>query len=156
MGNLIALDLSLTETGYCLFDEKEQLINSGIITTKLIGEERIDYIKTTIHTLIIDYTPENAIIEGYSFGSSGRATFSIGELGGVIRNLLFELKIPFINVPPTSLKKMITGKGNCPKNLMLLKVYKNYGMEFYNDNICDAFALGKYFFDLKNKNCDTK
>jgi crossover junction endodeoxyribonuclease RuvC len=51
------------------------------------------------------------VIEGYSFGSQGRAVFDIAEPGAGVRFLLYRLGIPFADVPPATLKKFATGKG---------------------------------------------
>jgi crossover junction endodeoxyribonuclease RuvC len=54
------------------------------------------------------------------------------------------VKKPPLIVPPTSLKKFVTGRGNAKKNEMLLGVYKQWGVEFSDDNQADAFALEKF------------
>ena len=113
----------------------------------LSDEERISIIKNKVSDIINKYEIEVVVIEDYSFMSRGRAVFSLGELGGAIKNMIFEKKIPIVKVSPPALKKFITGKGNSDKNVMLMKIYKNYGKEFLDDNIADAFALGKYYFD---------
>ena len=43
----------------------------------------------------------------------------------------------------TSLKKFLTGKGNAEKNLILMNVYKKYGVECSNDNEADAINIAK-------------
>jgi crossover junction endodeoxyribonuclease RuvC len=70
--------------------------------------------------------------------------FSIGELGGVIKLLLYDNSILFGLVQPTVLKKFVTGKGNSKKELMLLNVYKKFGFDTDNNNIADAYALGRF------------
>jgi Holliday junction resolvasome RuvABC endonuclease subunit len=55
------------------------------------------------------------------------------------------------------IKKFITGTGTAKKELMLLKVYKKFGEEFQDNNICDAFCLGKLAaFRNKNKEVGEK
>ena len=53
-------------------------------------------------------------------------------------------------IPPNTLKKFITGKGNAKKELMLLKVYKRWGVEFNDNNMADAYSLAKKAFDDYN------
>jgi crossover junction endodeoxyribonuclease RuvC len=50
----------------------------------------------------------------------------------------------YLMVAPTALKKFITGKGNAKKELMLMKIFKRYGLEFENNNLADAYALARY------------
>lgn len=82
-------------------------------------------------------------MEGYANGAKfGREL--AGELGGMVKTYLFE-SLPFVPVhvvPPTRLKKYVTGKGTgVQKNQMLLQVYKKWGVEFHDDNLADAFSL---------------
>lgn len=45
-------------------------------------------------------------------------------------------------VPPTSLKKYVTGKGQgVSKSQILLNVYKKWGVEFTDDNAADSYGL---------------
>lgn len=81
-----------------------------------------------------------AAIEGYAYSSKG-AVFNLGELGGVLRLALYKRGIPTIEVPPTYLKKFITGKGNAPKNIVIKEVYKKYDVDVDDDNDSDAVAL---------------
>lgn len=142
--NLLAIDPSLTETGICIF--KNGKIHSEVIKPKTKDVARLSDISNHINCLIQDHCITHACIEGYAYSAIGRIV-NLGELGGVIRLLLYDEGIPFVVVPPTVIKKFITGKGNAKKELMLLQVYKKFGVEFDNNNTCDAFALGKYVID---------
>lgn len=148
---LLALDLSLTETGYCMFNAQGMYFTGGVIKTKLRDTERLFYIKNHIGALLVKHKIKHAIIENYAYAAKGQV-FNIGELGGVIKLLLFENKIDYVTVAPTALKKFITGKGNAKKELMLKYVYKKYNFDTDNNNICDAFALGKYWFLMRGNN----
>jgi Holliday junction resolvasome RuvABC endonuclease subunit len=79
-------------------------------------------------------------IEGYAFGAKG-AYFNLGEVGGVIRLAAFQEEWPLIQVPPTSLKKYITGKGTSPKDIMIKEMYKKYGLDINDNNDADAAGL---------------
>lgn len=147
---LLALDLSLTETGYCIFNANGLYVTGGVIKTKLRDTDRLYYIKNNINALLVKHKIKHAIIENYAYAARGQV-FNIGELGGVIKLLLFESDINIITVPPTTLKKFVTGKGNAKKELMLKYVYKKFKFDTDNNNICDAFALGKYWFSISGK-----
>lgn len=84
------------------------------------------------------------VMEGYANGAKfGREI--AGELGGVVKTaVLYVTGEPPLIVPPTSLKKFVTGKGNAKKNEMLLGVYKQWGVSFSDDNQADAYALEKF------------
>lgn len=84
-------------------------------------------------------------MEGYAYGSI--MANMAGELGAVVKlacyNSLdqFHGKYPYI-IPPTMIKKYVTGKGTgVQKNQILLNVYKKWGVEFTDDNAADAYAI---------------
>jgi Holliday junction resolvasome RuvABC endonuclease subunit len=89
------------------------------------------------------YEFQDIAIEGYAFGS--QMSNMLGELGGIVRLFIYEkFGIKPLLVPPTSLKKYVTGKGTgVQKNQMLLYVYKKWDVEFKDDNAADAYSLAK-------------
>lgn len=83
-------------------------------------------------------------IEGYSFGSRNSQAHAIGELGGVVRLNLWELDIPFVEIPPTCRAKFATGKGNAAKNEVVSAVSARTGIVWSGkgaDDMCDAWIL---------------
>jgi Holliday junction resolvasome RuvABC endonuclease subunit len=48
-----------------------------------------------------------------------------------------------IQIPPTTVKKYATGKGNAKKQEMLMQIYKRYGVEFNDDNAADSYAIAR-------------
>lgn len=141
--NIIGLDLSLTDSGvFYSYNNTNYQLN---IKSKEKGVTRLIDIKTQLwQELFTKINFDLIVIEGYGF-----STFkghSLGELGGVIKVLLKTKfpKTPIILVPPTVLKKFITGKGNADKSQMLLQIYKKYDKEFNNHNIADAYALFEF------------
>lgn len=84
-------------------------------------------------------------MEGYAFGAKvGRE--QAGELGGTVKLAVHYTLGPdkLLIVPPTALKKFVTGRGNAKKNEMLLGVYKQWGEEFTDDNQADAYSLEQF------------
>ena len=68
----------------------------------------------------------------------------LGELGGMVKLTLLDFGIYPLIVPPTNLKKYVTGKGNgISKSQMLLQVYKKWDAEFTDDNAADSYALAR-------------
>jgi Holliday junction resolvasome RuvABC endonuclease subunit len=62
-----------------------------------------------------------AVVEGYAIGAvPGRwALVRLGELGGSIRLLAWELGIATVDVSPSSLKLAATGNGGAKKDVMI-------------------------------------
>lgn len=141
---ILALDLSLTATGFCAglcTDGALGDISSGVHRTgHLRGHERIADIRRILIPMVRN--SGLVVIEGYSFGSQGRAVFDIAELGGVIRHEIYLRYIPWIDIPPASLKKFATGKGNAKKIDMVIATRERFGFTAStNDNECDAYLL---------------
>lgn len=81
-------------------------------------------------------------IEGYAMGSKTRPQMA-GELGGHLRLLLWQAGIPYIIVPPTTLKKYVLGSGNAAKELMLKEVFKRWGYDTDSNDRADAYGLAR-------------
>ena len=133
---ILALDLSLTATGYCKDDDM------GVIKTpanKLRGWERIDDIVSRIGDLTLGV--DVAVIEGYSYASKGRSIFQIAELGGIVRWELYSRRLPYVDVAPSCLKRYATGKGNANKDAMIAAAIHRFGFQGSDNNEADAFLL---------------
>lgn len=131
--HILAVDLSLTHTGCCLDGE------CSSITSKFRGWPRVGHILTAL--LSMAEPAQVVVLEGYSFGSRGRAVYDIGELGGVVRWALFDSGVPFVDVAPSSLKKYATGKGNSPKDAMIAAAIRRFGFPGSDNNEADAYLL---------------
>ncbi len=135
---LMGLDLSLTSTGYSINQE------TGIISIKEKGAERLSIISNKIIDLVIDNSVDVVIIESYSFASRNSQAHSIGELGGAVRMRLWECGMPFIDVPPTCRAKFATGKGNAGKSEVISAISAKTNIVWSGpgaDDRCDAWVL---------------
>src|ERR1700690_2602661 len=93
-----------------------------------------------------DAEPDLIAIEGYSYGSKAGREMA-GELGGVLRHMLWHCGFTYIDVPPTTLKQYVTGKGNAQKSMMIKEVYKKWQYEAADDNEADAYSLARLAAD---------
>lgn len=130
---VLALDLSLTSTGYAAIDEV------GTFTTRLRGVDRLARLRDQVLQLAGSRT-RLAAIEGYAFGRP-QGMAALGELGGVIRVALAEEGIAIVDVPPSSLKKYATGKGNADKQLVLTEAVRRLGYAGSSNDEADALWL---------------
>jgi crossover junction endodeoxyribonuclease RuvC len=136
--NILGLDLSLTSTGYSVHEQ------TGIFSTKEKGAKRLSVITEMVVDFCLKNNIECVVIEGYSFASRNSQAHSIGEMGGCVRMRLWENKIPFIEVPPTSRAKFATGKGNAGKTEVISSISSKTGKVFLGsgaDDMCDAWVL---------------
>jgi crossover junction endodeoxyribonuclease RuvC len=127
----------------------KELLKVHTFRNTLVGTTRLAYLKTEILSMIDNYGQkvEPIFIEGYGFSFRG-CDFKLAELGGILRLGINEnLELPFYEVPPTTLKLFVTGKGNSPKNVMLEQVFRRFkiGSEILkDDNQVDAYALARF------------
>lgn len=101
-------------------------------------------ISQEIASLLIELDDPIVFIEGYSFASRNSQAHAIGELGGVVRLTLWNLRIPYIEIPPTCRAKFATGKGNAGKNEVVSAVSARTGIVWSGsgaDDMCDAWLL---------------
>jgi crossover junction endodeoxyribonuclease RuvC len=155
----MGIDPSLSETGIIgLRNGRIEL--SHLIKTKPSGDnptlelDRLVSIIEEIKYYAGKYKPDAIVIEGIAFmARNTRALIQLCGLNYLLRYTLFPLYKTYI-VTPTSLKKFITNKGNCQKDLVLLEIYKRYKVSFDNNNLADAFSLAKIGESLikKDKN----
>jgi Holliday junction resolvasome RuvABC endonuclease subunit len=94
-------------------------------------------------------------LEGYSYSSTGRV-FHIAENTGVLKYKLWERSIPVEIIPPTTIKKFASGKGNANKEKMYESFIGETGIHIKEkmgatsivspiNDIVDSFYICKYF-----------
>jgi len=135
---IAGLDISLTSTGWSCGD---------VVTTvgsSFTGAERLHDIREKLLDLVRRCDYPGVVLEGYSFASKTSRAHAIGELGGVLRLSLWEMGIPFVEIPPTVRAKFATGKGNAGKNEVISAISARTGIVWSGkgaDDQCDAFIL---------------
>ncbi len=80
-------------------------------------EQRYDNISNWAMSIIQPVDANRIVLEGYSFGSTGRV-FHIAENIGLLKHKMWEAKFKFDVIAPTAIKKFATGKGNANKEKM--------------------------------------
>lgn len=143
----IGIDQSYTGFGITALDKKDHFYTE-VYKSEETGVKRLYDIRNYVEEFLMTFNVERIAMEGYAFGS--QTANMAGELGGILKLLMYDLypandlaRYPLI-VPPTSLKKYITGKGQgINKNQILLAVYKHYEVEFTDDNAADSYILAK-------------
>lgn len=144
---IVAVDGALAKNGICIV--KDDVAYTTVLSSNLLNSDRLVYIYDTINELVDEYKPEYAAIEGYAYGGIGR-TFSMAEAGGVFRLALAQKNIPTVEIPPTTLKKYITGKGNADKSLIKKTIHSLFDVKIKTHDEVDAFALAVTGLDYFN------
>lgn len=136
MIKVLGLDLSLTGTGVA--HTVEGAVCAHLIKTNPKHRDgRLAQIQNEVR--IYAEGAELALIEAPA-AKSFTSVIS-GMVQGVVRLVLLDMGIPYGTLMPASLKKFATGKGTGDKVPMAIAALKRAGLEFPDDNQCDAFWL---------------
>lgn len=155
MASLFAgFDLSFAGSALVIIDHENNIVLQKLASTKHDNkdiydiERRMLEIRCELWNAFKEF--KNSIseicIEGISYGSQGEGSVQQAALNYFIRIMLYEENLKYKMIPPASLKKFVCGdgKGMAKKNLMLLKCFTKFGVEFEDDNICDAYSLARF------------
>lgn len=149
---VIGIDPSLRATAVCVLrlNEEPRVLSLGSeslgtnVNSRIYRFEELvkDIDTATFQLRGLGHQEFVAFIEGYSHASKFNSAF-LGEFGGLLRAMLTNRCDTVVEVPPQSLKKFVTGKGNAEKSAMMMHVLKRWGHTSENDDCADAFALAK-------------
>lgn len=149
----IGIDPSLTRTAVCVLRlghlsnqfTHETFIFGSKPASSLLGRiSRYNELISQVWFEVCQAKPSVIAIEGYSYASQGRGHLDLVEYGGLLRaELCCASDCLVFEVPPTSLKKFVLGKGVGDKTLMALGVFKRWGVEFPTNDETDAYALAR-------------
>ena len=145
MTTVVGIDPSLTSTGVVILAEDQ--VHAHTLTPReekrkgrLQGVRRLCWIRDQVMALLD--CPAMVAIEGPSYGSAQGRQVSIGELHGVLKTAMWEQGYFIVVVPPASLKKFATGKGNASK-FDMQKAGIRAGVDFGNEDEVDAYFLAR-------------
>ena len=131
--SLIAFDLSLTSTGWAYVSDMGRIMPGGFT-----GLQRLDYVFEVVTDMARHF--ELVVMEGLSMASNYPGASERIGLAYMVRHWLWKNRIPFILVPPMTLKKFATGKGNADKDMVIKEVYKRWGHDCTISDEADACA----------------
>lgn len=141
---VVGLDIS-TKTGMVILDENLNVLlakelNIKVYKSNLDRANKMSFLVMENLNLPQYKRPGLVVLEGYGY-SNTNTLVTLAEIGTAIRLSLLRNNIRMVDVPPTSLKKFITGKGTSQKDSIMLEIYKRWGFESETNNIADAFGL---------------
>lgn len=148
------VDLSLAKTGVALLDhETSWALNTFIVPTKphpkgdLWGLwQRMDTIRAKVCAAVEGSTL--VVMEGPSFASVGSASKDLMGLWWLVYDQLVQDRHFVLVIPPSSLKKWATGKGNAGKPQVAIGIDRAFPQDTFgldltgcDDNELDAVGL---------------
>jgi crossover junction endodeoxyribonuclease RuvC len=131
-----------TTTGMALVGDGEDR-GKTIHVPKIRGFLRLQLIANEISETLLIWEPQFVAIEDYAYVKNVDAFITLVEVGTVIRMTMREIGIPWVDVPPTVLKKWTTGKGNAKKEQMAVAVKQRWQFASHSHDIVDAIALAQ-------------
>lgn len=134
---IVGLDLSLTGTGVCTNDGETHTIR----TRAQDGDRRLIHIVNEIRVLNCGFPAAGFVVVIEDLPTHAKSAGITGMVHGAVRHYLLAKGIPYVLMPPATLKKFATGRGNADKTAMAIAALKRGGREFADDNQVDAFWL---------------
>lgn len=133
---VVGADLSIAKTGLALS------VGELVTITPAPGVKGYDRLRPMAQAVLSRCNPADlVVIEGYDPHPRGAlALIRAAELGGIVRAGLNELGVPWLEVPPSTLKKRATGKGNAGKPDVVAAAIHDGGRPA-NDDEADAYWL---------------
>lgn len=151
MGYYLGIDQSLRFSGFCILPEKDtnQLPDYKLLNTKnMRGVNRLKYIQREARDFIAGREILYGAMEGGSFGSKGHL-FDLGGINGIMKILMYDRNIPFVEPAPSSLKKFLAEHGSSGKGDMIDAACEHTGSDPLSEairmdkggNLADAYGL---------------
>lgn len=138
--SVLGIDPSRTSTGWAFRDISNE--NFGAIKPSTHGFSKVIYIEKELRSMLEKVKPF-VCIEGYAYNARwGRE--GAGELGGVIRRLLYFKKCPLVAVAPKRLKSWIRAKS---KGQIMLEILDQTGIKITDEDAADAFILADILYN---------
>jgi crossover junction endodeoxyribonuclease RuvC len=146
----VGVDQSYTGSGVVMFDGDGKLIDHTLIETKP-GTKPMDQIDriTGIFQTIYDWVNNKAagrkvcvVMEDFAYAQANQMA-ALGGLGWFLRIMFARAGWHFSTCPTSVLKQVATGKGNSEKEVVMMCVYKRWTFESSDNNVADAYVLGK-------------
>lgn len=136
---IVGIDPSLTGTGIA-FGNRLMTVGSKPAGTSLTArrERLTDLCRRIVETA----GPGTVIIEAPSLGQARQGgTLDRNGLWWLLVDELMGRGAVVVEVPPATLKKFATGRGNAPKGDMRMALFKRAGIDCGDDNQVDAWWL---------------
>jgi Holliday junction resolvasome RuvABC endonuclease subunit len=137
---VLGIDPSLSSTGYSYW-HGARLVTGCIESGKLRGPHRLFYIRMQVGKLLDACQPTLVAMEDYAMGARGNNMFHIGELGGVLKTLVWDRGIDILPIPPTVMKSIIAMNGRAEKQHIMTALQVRFGITLTQHDEADAAGL---------------
>jgi Holliday junction resolvasome RuvABC endonuclease subunit len=149
-GVYVGIDQSMTGTGVCIFDNQGTLLGEKLIETKA-GSTPMDEVHriVTLFSETYKFVTEIAasrkvcaVMEDFAFSQTNQMA-KLGGLGWHFRIMMSRTDWHFGTCGTQILKKFVTGKGTSEKEVVMMHVLNRWTFMPSDNNIADAYVLGR-------------
>lgn len=157
---VVAIDQSITQPGFCILlngeimHSKSARIRPTQPRLKRFSDVTDEFQQKILDAYKCNKDPTCRLIlvrEQHNFSTHGNANI-LHQLNGWIDRFVWDfmallnegITCRYYEIPNTTWKKVMLGKGNFKKDTAyLLEVYKRHNVEFEDDNCADAYLIAK-------------
>ena len=155
---LLAIDPSLSSTGFAVFDEDGKLIEYGKQTTGYTTreEDRMCKIANKMKALIEKYKIEVVVMETQFFSKNAKTSMQLSRLRGAITYVCRGLNVDMEYLTPAEARKLLMGLGSSKKedianyirgNVVDLGPLIDRTCKEKNSDIYDSIGIGLAFLN---------
>ena len=116
---VIGFDPGIGRLGFAVIETAPSLtlVRAGVITSPIRAPLplRLHTLATDISSLLKSEQPEKAVVEELFFGRNITTAMAVSHSRGVLLAALFEKGISIHEIHPTTVKKVVAGRGNATK-----------------------------------------
>ncbi len=146
---IIGLDLAPNFTGVAIIGGDGKFLYWETISSPLILNpyRRIQYSQGRIKTLVKVFRIKEAAIEDYAHTQHGKGDATVREHGGIIRNMLVEMRIKVFLYSISTIKKFAVGDGRADKDEMqkaFIKLTKK--RKDITEHVIDAYFIAQIHY----------
>jgi len=160
--NILAIDAAVAKIGFAYVRRGE--IRGGLLSFPLKSYRKrqpsaeasrwLD-MESQFKELLKEARPDLIYMEGPSFSSKSRK-HDIGIAAGILHMAaLHELGLTINIVPPASIKKLVTGRGNATKDLVLIEAIKRLSFDGKTNDEADARGLLEFALHVHDHDART-
>lgn len=143
---VVGVDLSLVSTGVAWEPDCCRRIQTRPKDWRS-EDDRLEFIVARVMEVVHEaHEPDRAagtlvVIEGLTYGQASGSAFTRAGLHYLVRAAVLAEGHRLTIVPPTALKKFVTGKGGASKELVVSTVARKLGRAISSDDVADALGL---------------
>lgn len=141
----IGMDPSYNSFAIVIIDKNGIIVEKKLLTSnsKDEAEDRIINLEKEFQFIPNIICLHSVFLEGPSYSSDGSFMLQMGALHYYLRVFFRKNNINYKIIAPGTLKKFVTGDGRAKKDLILLKTFKKWGVEFSINDEADAYGLAR-------------